>query len=648
MKRGQITVFIIIGALLLLTIGTVLYINSSQVQAPFQEAVVVPAEIKPAYDAVVECMDATAKQGLLKMGLQGGYIDVPDEITHQPLSYLSIDNAGVVKVPYWYYEGKSKIPTISSMERQLAVYMKQNIEDCADFSKFPDKITVMGENSPIVKFAEDNVVLRLTWPLQIELPGKTQKIQDFTTTIDVPMKNLWDTARKVMEAENNKEWLENLTIDLVTGNPDVPTDGFVFTCRQPKWRISDVQNTIQTILAYNLPTIRVANTQYVPYDESLSSYVSAGKQYRQMQNTLLKNDELILPKNVPEDSFEYFRMTLDAGLTPVDYKTAFVYNPEWGMKLNPQPRDGSMLKPNKLKSAGKIMSFLCMQQWHFTYDIVYPVEFQVVDNTALNGAGFVFNIAFPVMIKSNKPARGYVSNTLFDYEPQATDFCENFGTQTADLRGLGFETGKPAGEPMQGVNFEFNCLTQNCDLGASRQDDGIHRLRTYLPEGCANPTITAQKEGYLSNSQVLSSGVTEIQLTKLKTMTFDVVKHQYSPAQDVLGGAEPLKDTETATILMTMKNNDQYKAFPNENTIDLAEDTMQYDISIFLTDVTGTPIGGYEVENVTIPYSEVINSNHITFHAFTQNAPSSDEERAQFAQYLYEATYKDKLQPTLS
>ena len=72
------------------------------------------------------------------------------------------------------------------------------------------------------------------------------------------------------------------------------------------------------------------------------------------------------------------------------------------------------------------------------------------------------------------------------------------GTQRADIRALGFLEGSPVAEELEDVNITYSCVSQECLLGKTYSDgSGAIRLNTYLPEGCSNPAVIANKEGYI-------------------------------------------------------------------------------------------------------------------------------------------------------
>ena len=158
-KRGQATVFIILGLAILLAIGIVAYLNIRVIEP----SAISPEELSSVQLYVESCLQKTANDALSLAGKQGGYVylnqfpPMPAGINFgYPL--LTIYN-GAVKIPYWFYQDSSgidklQIPQLSkqrdgdnSIQDQLETYVEQNINNCLqNFKDFPQ--TVIQEASP--------------------------------------------------------------------------------------------------------------------------------------------------------------------------------------------------------------------------------------------------------------------------------------------------------------------------------------------------------------------------------------------------------------------------------------------------------------------------------------------------------------------
>src|SRR3990167_5961381 len=168
MGRGQITIFIIIGIVLLLSVSTVVYLYQSKAKAQI-EGVGGPPDAQAVYDCVTACVDQLGREGIEFLGLQGGYIQIPPIIERNPNAWVGADGAGIFKTPFWYLDGEDRTPTLAGMQRELEFHIKQNLPDCVDnFASFEEQYTVrpLEQVVPIVSFADDEVIIRVKWPIE--------------------------------------------------------------------------------------------------------------------------------------------------------------------------------------------------------------------------------------------------------------------------------------------------------------------------------------------------------------------------------------------------------------------------------------------------------------------------------------------------
>jgi hypothetical protein len=675
-KKAQVTIFIIIGLILLLSAAIAIYFYQTRVTAPIKRVVAVPEEVQQIYDYVATCLDQIGKDGLIIMGTQGGYIEIPPIIDKNPSAYISADPAGLVKTPLWYYEGEDRTPSLEYMQRALALYIKQNLPDCVrDFDAFKERfeITPTGELLPVVSFTDNDVVIEVKWPLDIKVQDKVIKLTEFISSFQAKLKPMWELAAKTLQKENELGWFENLTIDLMAANQKIPLSGMEISCGTKKWHIREIKKELQNTMYYNLPYVRIDKTQYPPPLASLRVYDDLKEQAADIREDLAAGKEPDWPENTPPDAFEMNRMRFDIGARKTNLKTAFVYLPDWPFLVNAQPNSGGILSTANVKGARKYLRFLCINQWHFAYDIIYPIKMMIKDDEAFGGEGYIFQMAFPVIIEDNEESRLFFGLRKFVIPDVGTDFCDTFGTQKVDVRVLGFEKGVPVAVEQENANITYRCLNKECILGQTYSDgSGAIRLSAYLPEGCSNPLLIANKDGYLAGQNHARQERVDILLTKLQHMNYAIRIHPYYEEVDKTNPTKAAnqkwleeqtydKFTKTmhATVSISLRNGtfDQYKSYPASaeafttgkgayeladiagiasDTVDFVYGDAQYDIDILLFK-GNTPVGGYHAENITITYEEVAGSNNAVFHIVEYRPlPETSEQQAGMFLFLYE------------
>lgn len=669
MKKGQLTIFIIIGLILLMSISLVIYLTTREVVKPVEEEVIVPEDVRPVYEFVQSCANDIAREGLGLLGLQGGFINLPGIIDRTPSAYIPIDSANYFKVPLWYYEGEDRTPSLGYMEREIARYVNERIKECTgEFEPFQERFAVREEGNVTTRtiITDDQVILRISWPLALATPERTTRVQDYVVRMPVRLKHMWEIANATMAAENQHAFFENVTIDLMAADSDnIPMDGFTIECGVKRWRLQDIEQRLQQLLYWNIATARIKNTDYWPFTAPKSTYEGLHKEFVRMTRELERSSDYEQGKKqleskvaAPDDAYQYFKLFYDVGVQrPTDIKVSFEYQPDWGMELNAQPSEGPVLKSNTGKGAGKFLRFLCINQWHFAYDIIYPIKVTIRDDQAFAGEGFVFQFAFPVLVNDNAPERlDFGLRRFQSIDFGSPEFCTTYGDKLTDIRALGEVEGVPVLMELPDAEVTYRCFDQECELGTTGAGEGIYQLLTYLPRGCANPFITARKEGYLPATAQLSGDRLDLRLPKLQDMKLKFVVHPYHGPTKAWGTPKPLKDNEQVSLHISLVNKtfDQFISFPTTNeTLQLVQETAHYDIDAMLflrrgkEASTFTEIGGYSAAKLKIPYDAIAGKTTAVIHVVEYlPSPITDEQKLNMITYLMEGDYRDALQPT--
>lgn len=653
-KRAQVTIFIIIGVILLLSAVLVIYLVSRQAAKPFEEEIIVPEDVKPVHEYITNCLYQTSKRGVSLMGQQGGFAYVPAIIRNTYEAHLKLDPGGNFVIPFWYFEGEDRTPSLDFMETELQRYVYDKLRECVgDFGALKEQYSIVEKEDffPTVTIAEEDVIVKMKWPLQLKTFNRTTMIEDYIARLPVKLKKAHELASKVMKYENDALFFENFTIDSLSVDPEIPTDDMRFECKKRSWHIDDVTKRLQKILLYNLPIIRVENTNYVPFTAKRKYYEKLEDDREDMLEELSEGaEEPTPPAYTPPDAIEFFKYRIDAGMEPTDLKAGFDYQPEWGMRLSAVPNSGGVLKSNMGKGNRRYLGFLCINQWHFTYDVIYPVRMTIKDDSAFAGEGFVFQMAFPVLVNDNIGERKYFGVRQFHPVVYDRPFCEVTGDKVYDLRATGFTEASPVASEMDNVTMNFRCLTEECVLGKTVADDGYYRLRTTVPQACINPIIAAEKDGYLTAEKVLTEDVLSLPMKKLKAFDTVIVVHPYNAYTKSWGVPRyTMYKTEKAVVHVSLQDYpfDQFLELPgNDTVVELVEGKEKYSFDVML--ISGeNAIGGYTARDVEIGYSGFANADTLELHVFEYRPnPISDKLKIDMYNFMFSGNYTDLMEPT--
>src|SRR3989344_5908608 len=178
-KKAQVTVFIIIGILLLAGAGTFFYIAKKTSQESKLEAEIkvseeqVPTQFGPIKKYAEDCAYSVAVDGLKLVGQQGGYVSFDDNKLNTE-SFLTTPNPtesdavrfspnSNLKTAYWWYlksangctnncQFATKRPELreepNSIEKQLERYVDAKYRECINnFEQFKEQGFVITEQS---------------------------------------------------------------------------------------------------------------------------------------------------------------------------------------------------------------------------------------------------------------------------------------------------------------------------------------------------------------------------------------------------------------------------------------------------------------------------------------------------------------------
>jgi len=114
-KRGQLTLFILVSVLLVLSVVLFYYLKGNLLENN------IPGS-EPTRDEIIECLDFTTKNALYFVSYQGGYNTKPGRVFDFSPTFF----------PYFYYEGEESVPSLDFIEKEMGEYVKENLGSCLD------------------------------------------------------------------------------------------------------------------------------------------------------------------------------------------------------------------------------------------------------------------------------------------------------------------------------------------------------------------------------------------------------------------------------------------------------------------------------------------------------------------------------------
>lgn len=207
LKRGQVTIFLIVGIIILGLFSGVFYLVSTLQQKDLlvsEETATDALGVKPRITSFVEsCIREVATPGIYLLGIQGGIINLED-----PTKSLITEN-GIIN--YGYLNGENLL-SAEKMEAQLNVYIEEELPLCLDnFSSFSPEINIeVGEFKPEIKVYDNEIVINLNYEISAVKGNEEIKIDAFSESIPVHLGEIIIETEKIITNHKNNPTLLNL------------------------------------------------------------------------------------------------------------------------------------------------------------------------------------------------------------------------------------------------------------------------------------------------------------------------------------------------------------------------------------------------------------------------------------------------------
>lgn len=190
-KRGQLTVFMILGIVLIIIFGLLLYLRSTNTEERIENELRKGAANVEAIKLYVDlCIKKTAVDGAYHIAEHGGYYK--DNLLEQEnkFSVLSQDHNFLMPI-IWKPDNSIDYISAGDMETQYEDFIVNEIDDCVkEFEIFPDFDVKKGDSSAEVEIEDHEVIVEVNYPLTIKKGDMVTKVDKFPK-VNVPVRIGW-------------------------------------------------------------------------------------------------------------------------------------------------------------------------------------------------------------------------------------------------------------------------------------------------------------------------------------------------------------------------------------------------------------------------------------------------------------------------
>lgn len=180
-KRGQISIFIIISLVIVVSVILFFFIGD------FSRESKISKNVLPVHNFVKECIEKTSKDALVYVGDHGGYYEVPNDSL-------------IIGIPLYFNKGYVKIPLKEDIEVQLSNYLDDMLFFCTkNFVDYPAYKVKQKEIKTSSKILNDRVLFDIKYPLDIEIDNETYFFENFEAEIPIRLNAIYNVSSEIVK-----------------------------------------------------------------------------------------------------------------------------------------------------------------------------------------------------------------------------------------------------------------------------------------------------------------------------------------------------------------------------------------------------------------------------------------------------------------
>jgi hypothetical protein len=487
----------------------------------------IPVEFQPIGNYVQNCIEQVATDGVIKIGLQGGYTDplgagVSADIIATDGEMVEMPPGSGVYIPYWYYMSSdnnclgncqfdSERPALyrkdgePSIEGQLDTYVNDNLEACLEgFSLLADEGFTIEPQGPVdttTSVTKNDILFIVDYPLLVTAVG-SRKIEEFAYRMPIQLQNMYEQATILSNLEIDQGYIEKAMLNTLVpytglGEGELPpmTHATFNFGSNEQWRKSEVAQKVQTIISIYIQALQVFDAR---------NYEEVSVVGDRIQETIYNQGY-----RVPGSEF-----------SPL-YNIHFSYLDWWDMYFHLNC-NGELCEPESL--GVDFFPYIGIQRYNFFYDISWPTLVEIEDPEAFNGQGYKFQYMLESNIRNNEPM---TSEFLHLEAATATG-----GTQVCDFNkrnsgNISVTVKDALGEGIEDVAVTYNCAGEGCFIENTDENGGVHGQ---FPV-CLGGSVVFTHPDYLRNEVLFSTELDKedsvnVELNGFYDIEYDVIKYR--------------------------------------------------------------------------------------------------------------------------
>ena len=186
-KKGQVTVFIII-AIVIIALIVLFFIFRGSIGLGGGDSV----DEKDMHNLIEECVSTGLISGARLIGLQGGYLELPEKVVELNLS----------KIAYGYYLGSKTLNSKSRIENEISNYIDLILPYCFDETQFIDYSITKGDSNSDVSINKDSISTSTKFSISATKGDFSFTInKNFDVKVPINLDSIYDIAEEIINKE---------------------------------------------------------------------------------------------------------------------------------------------------------------------------------------------------------------------------------------------------------------------------------------------------------------------------------------------------------------------------------------------------------------------------------------------------------------
>lgn len=202
MKKGQITIFIIIGMIIAALIMISFIFKDSIVEqakkVEVTKGLVMSKEARKVQSEMESCITNLAGTGLVVLGLQGGYTAL-DTKTHYTDTKTTIRYIPYSGTAYHYFKGQNLVPTKEVMEKQIASFIEDYSLVCEP--QYPGLEVDYGNLDVLVNVEDDEVKINVNSAVKVKKEEKESGFNTLRTEVPVRLGTMQGLVNDIVDKQ---------------------------------------------------------------------------------------------------------------------------------------------------------------------------------------------------------------------------------------------------------------------------------------------------------------------------------------------------------------------------------------------------------------------------------------------------------------